>query len=172
MGDTWIPDDIFDMKPLIRNFFENTSTVQVISLSWIILRCLALLLQWSYYMLISPCEKLNVFNIILWSYDSYQVIRFVKYYNASMIALYANITLWESEFFKNPIKNPDLLSLTVEHVCIYMYALVKKHFSFIYSFPIILTISTGIVSMAIPLWNTKLTRWICVDIHAIWILVY
>lgn len=31
MGDTWIPDDIFDLKPLIRNFFENTSTVQVIS---------------------------------------------------------------------------------------------------------------------------------------------
>ncbi|CAK9324343.1 unnamed protein product [Citrullus colocynthis] len=29
MGDTWIPDDIFDMKPLIRNFFENTSTVQL-----------------------------------------------------------------------------------------------------------------------------------------------
>ncbi|KAA0063072.1 cytochrome c oxidase assembly protein COX15 [Cucumis melo var. makuwa] len=29
MGDTWIPDDIFDLKPLIRNFFENTSTVQL-----------------------------------------------------------------------------------------------------------------------------------------------
>lgn len=29
MGDSWIPDDIFDMEPLIRNFFENTSTVQV-----------------------------------------------------------------------------------------------------------------------------------------------
>ncbi|XP_060185461.1 cytochrome c oxidase assembly protein COX15 [Lycium barbarum] len=29
MGDTWIPDDIFSMKPLIRNFFENTSTVQL-----------------------------------------------------------------------------------------------------------------------------------------------
>lgn len=29
MGDTWIPDDIFNMKPLIRNFFENTSTVQL-----------------------------------------------------------------------------------------------------------------------------------------------
>ncbi|KAJ4835379.1 Cytochrome c oxidase assembly protein cox15 [Turnera subulata] len=29
MGATWIPDDIFDMKPLIRNFFENTSTVQL-----------------------------------------------------------------------------------------------------------------------------------------------
>ncbi|XP_022984312.1 cytochrome c oxidase assembly protein COX15 [Cucurbita maxima] len=29
MGDTWVPDDIFDMKPLIRNFFENTSTVQL-----------------------------------------------------------------------------------------------------------------------------------------------
>ncbi|XP_057970295.1 cytochrome c oxidase assembly protein COX15 isoform X2 [Malania oleifera] len=29
MGDTYIPDDIFSMKPLMRNFFENTSTVQV-----------------------------------------------------------------------------------------------------------------------------------------------
>ncbi|XAR56838.1 hypothetical protein NMG60_11037459 [Bertholletia excelsa] len=29
MGDTWIPDDIFTMKPLLRNFFENTSTVQL-----------------------------------------------------------------------------------------------------------------------------------------------
>ncbi|KAK7275480.1 hypothetical protein RIF29_16599 [Crotalaria pallida] len=29
MGDAWIPDDIFEMKPLIRNFFENTSTVQL-----------------------------------------------------------------------------------------------------------------------------------------------
>ncbi|KAI4374835.1 hypothetical protein MLD38_012782 [Melastoma candidum] len=29
MGDTWIPDDIFEMKPLIRNFFENTSLVQL-----------------------------------------------------------------------------------------------------------------------------------------------
>lgn len=29
MGDSWIPDDIFSMKPLMRNFFENTSTVQV-----------------------------------------------------------------------------------------------------------------------------------------------
>ncbi|KAK7299882.1 hypothetical protein RJT34_10710 [Clitoria ternatea] len=29
MGDTWVPEDIFDMKPLIRNFFENTSTVQL-----------------------------------------------------------------------------------------------------------------------------------------------
>ncbi|XP_059666574.1 cytochrome c oxidase assembly protein COX15 isoform X1 [Cornus florida] len=29
MGDTWIPDDIFSMKPLVRNFFENTSTVQL-----------------------------------------------------------------------------------------------------------------------------------------------
>ncbi|KAH0745505.1 hypothetical protein KY285_007162 [Solanum tuberosum] len=29
MGDTWIPDNIFSMKPLIRNFFENTSTVQL-----------------------------------------------------------------------------------------------------------------------------------------------
>jgi hypothetical protein len=33
MGDTWIPEDVFDMKPLIRNFFENTSTVQVFILS-------------------------------------------------------------------------------------------------------------------------------------------
>lgn len=29
MGDTWIPDDIFEMKPLMRNFFENTSLVQL-----------------------------------------------------------------------------------------------------------------------------------------------
>ncbi|XP_073099662.1 heme A synthase COX15 isoform X2 [Elaeis guineensis] len=29
MGDSWIPDDIFSMEPLIRNFFENTSTVQI-----------------------------------------------------------------------------------------------------------------------------------------------
>lgn len=29
MGDTWIPDDIFNMEPLFRNFFENTSTVQL-----------------------------------------------------------------------------------------------------------------------------------------------
>uniref|UniRef100_A0A0D3EBK8 Cytochrome c oxidase assembly protein COX15 n=1 Tax=Brassica oleracea var. oleracea TaxID=109376 RepID=A0A0D3EBK8_BRAOL len=29
MGDTWIPDGIFEMKPLIRNFFENTATVQL-----------------------------------------------------------------------------------------------------------------------------------------------
>ncbi|KDP42645.1 hypothetical protein JCGZ_01702 [Jatropha curcas] len=29
MGETWIPDDIFELKPLIRNFFENTSTVQL-----------------------------------------------------------------------------------------------------------------------------------------------
>ncbi|XVE50936.1 hypothetical protein DITRI_Ditri01bG0203200 [Diplodiscus trichospermus] len=29
MGDAWIPDDIFELKPLIRNFFENTSTVQL-----------------------------------------------------------------------------------------------------------------------------------------------
>ncbi|XP_020599918.1 cytochrome c oxidase assembly protein COX15 [Phalaenopsis equestris] len=28
MGDSWIPDDIFSMKPFFRNFFENTSTVQ------------------------------------------------------------------------------------------------------------------------------------------------
>ncbi|KZV30406.1 hypothetical protein F511_20682 [Dorcoceras hygrometricum] len=29
MGDTWIPEDILSLKPLIRNFFENTSTVQL-----------------------------------------------------------------------------------------------------------------------------------------------
>ncbi|GFP84963.1 cytochrome c oxidase assembly protein cox15 [Phtheirospermum japonicum] len=29
MGDAWIPGDVFNMKPLIRNFFENTSTVQL-----------------------------------------------------------------------------------------------------------------------------------------------
>ncbi|CAN6562026.1 unnamed protein product [Malus baccata var. baccata] len=29
MGDTWVPEDVFEMKPLIRNFFENTSTVQL-----------------------------------------------------------------------------------------------------------------------------------------------
>ncbi|GFQ06227.1 cytochrome c oxidase assembly protein cox15 [Phtheirospermum japonicum] len=29
MGDAWIPEDVFNMKPLIRNFFENTSTVQL-----------------------------------------------------------------------------------------------------------------------------------------------
>ncbi|CDP13819.1 unnamed protein product [Coffea canephora] len=29
MGDTWVPEDIFSMKPLLRNFFENTSTVQL-----------------------------------------------------------------------------------------------------------------------------------------------
>ncbi|EOY11881.1 hypothetical protein QUC31_001535 [Theobroma cacao] len=29
MGDVWIPDDVFELKPLIRNFFENTSTVQL-----------------------------------------------------------------------------------------------------------------------------------------------
>ncbi|CAN1152521.1 Cytochrome c oxidase assembly protein COX15, partial [Linum perenne] len=29
MGETWIPDSIFEMKPLIRNFFENTATVQL-----------------------------------------------------------------------------------------------------------------------------------------------
>ncbi|WCJ32539.1 Heme A synthase [Euphorbia peplus] len=28
MGDTWIPEGILEMKPLFRNFFENTSTVQ------------------------------------------------------------------------------------------------------------------------------------------------
>ncbi|XP_074560368.1 heme A synthase COX15-like [Curcuma longa] len=29
MGDTWIPEGIFTMDPLIRNFFENTATVQL-----------------------------------------------------------------------------------------------------------------------------------------------
>lgn len=28
MGDQWIPDEILDMNPLWRNFFENTATVQ------------------------------------------------------------------------------------------------------------------------------------------------
>lgn len=32
MGDTWIPEGIFEMSPFIRNFFENTATVQVINL--------------------------------------------------------------------------------------------------------------------------------------------
>ncbi|KAK9942733.1 hypothetical protein M0R45_008383 [Rubus argutus] len=29
IGDRWISEDVFDMKPLIRNFFENISTVQL-----------------------------------------------------------------------------------------------------------------------------------------------
>ncbi|KAL3523656.1 hypothetical protein ACH5RR_016490 [Cinchona calisaya] len=29
MGDTWVPENIFSMRPLLRNFFENTSTVQL-----------------------------------------------------------------------------------------------------------------------------------------------
>ncbi|KAH7843755.1 hypothetical protein Vadar_020383 [Vaccinium darrowii] len=29
MGDKWIPDDVFSMEPFWRNFFENTSTVQL-----------------------------------------------------------------------------------------------------------------------------------------------
>ncbi|XP_071725721.1 heme A synthase COX15-like [Rutidosis leptorrhynchoides] len=29
MGDSWIPEDVLSMKPLIRNFFENTATVQL-----------------------------------------------------------------------------------------------------------------------------------------------
>ncbi|CDP13823.1 unnamed protein product [Coffea canephora] len=29
MSDTWVPEDILNMKPLLRNFFENTSTVQL-----------------------------------------------------------------------------------------------------------------------------------------------
>ena len=28
MGDDWIPNEIFDMKPLWKNFFENTALVQ------------------------------------------------------------------------------------------------------------------------------------------------
>ncbi|CAM8952986.1 unnamed protein product [Rhodiola kirilowii] len=29
MGDTWIPDDILRMRPFMRNFFEDTATVQL-----------------------------------------------------------------------------------------------------------------------------------------------
>ncbi|KAL2630335.1 hypothetical protein R1flu_015021 [Riccia fluitans] len=29
MGDTWVPDGLLEMKPFIRNFFENTATVQM-----------------------------------------------------------------------------------------------------------------------------------------------
>lgn len=29
MGDKWIPDGLFELKPAIRNFFENTATVQL-----------------------------------------------------------------------------------------------------------------------------------------------
>ncbi|XP_057814099.2 cytochrome c oxidase assembly protein COX15 isoform X3 [Cryptomeria japonica] len=29
MGDKWIPDGLFELKPFMRNFFENTATVQV-----------------------------------------------------------------------------------------------------------------------------------------------
>ncbi|KAJ3677563.1 hypothetical protein LUZ60_003287 [Juncus effusus] len=29
MGDKWIPDDIFHMEPMIKNFFENTALVQL-----------------------------------------------------------------------------------------------------------------------------------------------
>ena len=36
MGDNWIPDDIFSMEPFIRNFFENTSTVQVLFHTYIL----------------------------------------------------------------------------------------------------------------------------------------
>ncbi|KAH9602989.1 hypothetical protein KSS87_008914 [Heliosperma pusillum] len=36
MGDTWIPDDVLSMKPLLRNFFENTSTVQTIAVLFIL----------------------------------------------------------------------------------------------------------------------------------------
>lgn len=30
MGDTWIPDNVLGMRPFMRNFFENTATVQVL----------------------------------------------------------------------------------------------------------------------------------------------
>ncbi|XP_062081333.1 cytochrome c oxidase assembly protein COX15-like [Humulus lupulus] len=33
MGDTWIPEDVLEMKPLIRNFYENTSLVENIPLT-------------------------------------------------------------------------------------------------------------------------------------------
>uniref|UniRef100_A0A7N0U226 Cytochrome c oxidase assembly protein COX15 n=1 Tax=Kalanchoe fedtschenkoi TaxID=63787 RepID=A0A7N0U226_KALFE len=29
MGDNWIPDDVLSMRPFMRNFFENTATVQL-----------------------------------------------------------------------------------------------------------------------------------------------
>ncbi|ERN19097.1 cytochrome c oxidase assembly protein COX15 isoform X1 [Amborella trichopoda] len=29
MGDSWIPDEIFELEPIFRNFFENTATVQL-----------------------------------------------------------------------------------------------------------------------------------------------
>ncbi|XP_057814122.1 cytochrome c oxidase assembly protein COX15 isoform X5 [Cryptomeria japonica] len=29
MGDKWIPDGLFELKPFMRNFFENTATVQL-----------------------------------------------------------------------------------------------------------------------------------------------
>ncbi|KAH6756501.1 cytochrome c oxidase 15 [Perilla frutescens var. hirtella] len=29
MGETWIPEDVLILKPIIRNFFENTATVQL-----------------------------------------------------------------------------------------------------------------------------------------------
>lgn len=31
MGDTWIPEDVLALRPLLKNFFENTSTVQVLA---------------------------------------------------------------------------------------------------------------------------------------------
>jgi hypothetical protein len=57
MGDTWIPDDIFDLKPVIRNFFENTSTVQVICL----------------YNLSIPVVFLMIAEVQILSLDSYQI---------------------------------------------------------------------------------------------------
>ena len=33
MGDDWIPEGLFALQPLTRNFFENTATVQVRVLS-------------------------------------------------------------------------------------------------------------------------------------------
>lgn len=60
MGDTWIPDDVFDMKPLIRNFFENTSTVQVISLSKISYHCLVtnVMILWIFFHMLFVEAKL------------------------------------------------------------------------------------------------------------------
>ncbi|XP_038995800.1 cytochrome c oxidase assembly protein COX15-like [Hibiscus syriacus] len=29
MGDVWVPDNLFELKPIIRNFFENTAMVQL-----------------------------------------------------------------------------------------------------------------------------------------------
>lgn len=37
MGDRWIPEGVLEMKPMIRNLFENTATVQV-DFPWYLLR--------------------------------------------------------------------------------------------------------------------------------------